>query len=807
MSKNLVNEVQNCFNNNLDLKNFEQIINQIEATEHEKNSAIRLIKTWALWKKDNKYINDFEISLRDFLIIIKSPIKIWGYTVTAFGKSIGLHENAEEKWVLQAYPDWIISNFALKSAVAEEIPCKKEGNCILSTNAFVRKLTRFSRFKSEEQKLCVMGALRAPAGSSVLISMSTGGGKSLVTQTVAFQEQGLTIVIVPTVSLMIDQAQNAREILVGHEDEIEIYNANSDFGKIKRGLLTKKIKLLFLSPEALIKNQGLRDVISLLNREGWLKNLIVDEAHIIFEWGDAFRLDFQCVDVLRRNLYESNKQLRTFLLSATFNQKNAKLLKQFYSVDENWIELRCDSLRREIRYNFIKAKSFFEKEEKIMKLISILPHPMIVYVDRPSEAKRIQVLLQEKGIHNTNIFTGETTAGEREHLIKKWKNNDFSIMIATCAFGVGVDKKDVRTVLHLYMPDNINKYYQEAGRGGRDGKSSLSVILYTSDDETGAFSFIRKKVLTTQKIIGRWFSMLNGETSKRHGDGTATLDTSIKPTYAEQDDCVTITNTRDIDWNVYVLLFLKRHNLIDIKSISYLNDNYHMLVKIQDRRLFNNNQNTYELVEQHRESEWLDTEKAYKDMKKFLAQCGQQCVSEALLQEYSLIPYEYCSGCNSHPTDAIKSSFNGLPLVGRIRMLDNQSDNFLINESVLIVRAQNFDIFEQRLMNKGIKTLILSKDRELLFTDCQDSGFVCFTLDEFKQLLDGKDYYLSKTIAIECPEEEMQIINVIQMIHGLINKFKVKVILLIKDNYFIGKFNKRLYELIEASYIEDYMFN
>ena len=184
-----------------------------------------------------------------------------------------------------------------------------------------------------------------------------------------------------------------------------------------------------------------------------------------------------------------------------------------------------------------------------------------------------------------------------------------------------------------------------------------------------------------------------------------------------------------------------------------------------------------------------------------------QGFSTTLLQEYSLIPYEYCSGCNSHPTDAIKSSFNGLPLVGRIRMLDNQSDNFLINESVLIVRAQNFDIFEQRLMNKGIKTLVLSKDRELPFTDCQDSGFVCFTLDEFKQLLDGKDYYLSKTIAIECPEEEMQIINVIQMIHGLINKFKVKVILLIKDNYFIGKFNKRLYELIEASYIEDYMFN
>lgn len=807
MSKNLVNELQSYFNNVPADKDIQPIINQTKATEFEKNSAIRLVKTWALWKKDNKYINDFEISLRDFLMIVKTPIRISSYNITEFGKSIGLHENAEEKWVLQCYPDWIISNFALKSAIAEETPGKKEEIGVLTTNQFVYNLTGFSAFKSEEQKLCVMGALRAPEGSSVLISMSTGGGKSLVTQTVAFQNEGLTIVIVPTVSLMIDQAQNARERLKGHESEIEIYNANSDFIKIKRGLLTKKIKLLFLSPEALIKNQGLKDTITSLNQEGWLKNLIIDEAHIIFEWGDAFRLDFQCVDILRRNLYESNKKLRTFLLSATFNQKNAKLLKQFYSVDENWIELRCDSLRREIRYNFIKAKSFFEKEEKMMQLISILPHPMIVYVDRPSEAKRIQDALKQKGIFNTNIFTGETTSSEREDLIAKWKNNEFSIMIATCAFGVGVDKKDVRTVLHLYMPDNINKYYQEAGRGGRDGNSSLSIILYTSDDELGAFSFIRKKVLTTQKIIGRWFSMLNGSTSKRHGDGTATLDTSIKPSYAEQDDCVTIANTRDIDWNVYVLLFLKRHGLIDIISISYLNDNYHMHVRILDRKLFGNNQDSLALVERHRESEWLDTEKAYKDMKKFLSKCDQQCVSEVLLQQYSLIPCEYCSGCNSHSNYTIKGTFNGLPLVSRVNRLHNQNDMFSINENMLIIRTQSFDSFEQSLMNKGAKTIVLSEPRALMTTGHQDSGFISFTLDEFKKLLSGKDYFLSKTVIIECPEEEQQIISVIQMIQGLINKFKVKVILLTKDNYYIGTFNKRLYELIEASYIEDYMFN
>ena len=806
MSSKITKQIEDILKSGNTLSVCIEKVKNLSYLEVEKNSAIRLIKSWFLVQTNKKFTCDFEIALRDYLMLTKETLNV-DYQLSEFGKSIGLHTGNDGLWVLQSYPNYVISNFAMKAATAEPVPHHVDKNCYLSTNTYIKSLTGFSSFKSEEQKLCVMGSLRAPAGSSVLVSMSTGGGKSLITQTVAFQESGLTIVIVPTVSLMIDQAENAREIISQHKDEIEIYNSSTDFAKIKKGLLTKKIKLLFLSPEALIKNKSLESVVKQLNAEGWLKNIIVDEAHVIFELGDSFRLDFQCVDVLRRNLYSENDKLRTFLLSATFNQNNARLLKEFYSVNDNWIELRCDSLRREIRYNFIKANSFFDKDEKTIELIKLLPHPMIVYVDRPDEAKRVKELLETQGIFNTNIFTGETSSKDRELLIQKWKNNDFQIMIATCAFGVGVDKKDVRTVLHLYMPDNINKYYQEAGRGGRDGNSSLSVILYVKEDETGAFSFIRRKVLTTDKIKGRWFSMLNGVTSKKHGDGTVTLDTSIKPNYNEQDELITNLNSRDIDWNVYVLLFMKRHNLIEIEAVEYFENNYHILVRLKDKNLFKENQAIIDTITLYREHEWADTEKAYKDMIKFLSKSNTQCVSDILIEQYSLIPYEYCSGCNSHTDHIVKGAYNGLPLVSSNSLKYDLSDKYDIDTSLLIIRTNDFDSLESKLMDKGLKTLVVEDDRKPQFT-CQElSDCIVFSMDEFRKIVNGNEFFMSKTILIECPSEESQIIRVLQMIDRIRLKSTIKTILATKENYYIPTFNKMLYEIVESSYTEDYMFN
>lgn len=139
-------------------------------------------------------------------------------------------------------------------------------------------------------------------------------------------------------------------------------------------------------------------------------------------------------------------------------------------------------------------------------------------------------------------FTGLTNGRKREELIQGWIDDKFEIMVATSAFGVGVDKSDVRTVLHLYIPPNPNAYYQELGRGGRDGLPCLSVMCVDPDDSNIAFQRINKKC-SPQKIVGRWNSMYNSATSPRKGN-YAYIDTSVKPEY----------NIQKMNWRIPLLL-------------------------------------------------------------------------------------------------------------------------------------------------------------------------------------------------------------------------------------------------------------
>jgi ATP-dependent DNA helicase RecQ len=155
----------------------------------------------------------------------------------------------------------------------------------------------------------------------------------------------------------------------------------------------------------------------------------------------------------------------------------------------------------------LKEKSYKNKDKKTIELVRKLPHPMIIYVARPVDAERIKELLAENGINNVYTYTGLTKNNQREQLLKDWKADKYEIIIATSAFGVGVDKPDVRTVLHLYIPQNPNAYYQELGRGGRDHLPCLSVLCTYPDDLKAAFQRINKRVMTTEKIVGRWDSM------------------------------------------------------------------------------------------------------------------------------------------------------------------------------------------------------------------------------------------------------------------------------------------------------------
>lgn len=452
--------VENVINKNQIIQLNDSLCFNNSREEYVFNTAKRLLKIWFKLLENKIYKVDFECSLRNYLMVVKMPINISNYQPSSQFEDLGLRYDGESGkiWANLTIPSFLNGTLIKQLYMQNYVEEKQDSIHSLHTNGFIRKITGFNYFKSNEQKLAVTGSLRVPNGYSCLVSMTTGGGKSLITQTIAYQKPGLTIVIVPTISLMLDQYYNAKEIIKSDVDnEIFYYHSDSSLDEFYSALKNKTARLLFVSPESLIKNKLLREKIEEANSNHYLKNLVVDEAHIIIEWGSSFRIDFQCLDALRRNFINANSELRTFLLSATYSDETIRQLKMFYSTMGKWIEIRCERLRHETRFDVIKCDNYGEKLNKIYSAIDFLPRPMIVYVKSPDDAENLKIKLEERGYNNTKTFTGATRNEERLQIIEEWKDCEFDLMIATCAFGVGVDKKDVRTVLHTYIPENPNK--------------------------------------------------------------------------------------------------------------------------------------------------------------------------------------------------------------------------------------------------------------------------------------------------------------------------------------------------------------
>ena len=279
---------------------------------------------------------EFECSLRNYLLFLKTDITIKGYELTQPNR-FGLMMNHSKGSIYANLdiPQYVNDSFVrtvFDSKSMQEDVTDKE---IKEVNPYIYKLTnkKFRTFKSIEQQLAVMGSLRVPAGYTAMVAMSTGGGKSLVTQTVSYQyEDSLTVIIVPTISLMLDQQRNASSIIEPeNKSEIIYYHSGCNVDELVSALDKRRVRMLFVSPEALIKNIKIQNSIFKANSQGYLKNLVIDEAHIIIEWGSSFRVDFQCLDSFRRLLVNDNPYLRTYLLSATFSKKTVDNLKMFYS--------------------------------------------------------------------------------------------------------------------------------------------------------------------------------------------------------------------------------------------------------------------------------------------------------------------------------------------------------------------------------------------------------------------------------------------------------------------------------------------
>ena len=772
----------------------------------------RLHKAYKLFLENDDFLGDFLIAFRDYMITFDVAQEYKGKPIKEIIKYGVDYDDVEGKYFASMQlPKYVNEKFVSDAFIknTESIKIGK-GNTLL-TDSLIYSLTGYSHFKSMDQKLAVYGALNAPEGYTVLVSLPTGGGKSLVTQTISYQKDGLTIVIVPTISLAIDQKRVTKKVIkrATNEEEIFSYSSGDAVGPIFKAIREQKAKVLFISPEALLENPGFAEVLKEANKSRYLKNIVIDEAHIVVDWGASFRVDYQCLESWRNMLLLTNPSLRTILLSATFEDRCVATLRNFFEVNEKWIEVRCDALRHEPRYTVIRAKSYGEKQKNILELVRKLPHPMIIYVARPVEADQIKQMLASNGIKNTRTFTGLTGRVQREKLIDAWVDDDYEIMIATSAFGVGVDKGDVRTVIHTYIPQNANTYYQELGRGGRDRLPCLSVLCLQPEDTTIGRDRIKKRVLTPEKIIGRWDSLYNNAKSQRISNNRVFIDTSIKPNYADVDEFDdSPTSDTDMNWNVYVLLFLRRFNLIKMLEVKKDIDHYVILIELIDDRLMVINDELTELITQFREEEWEFYSSSYNAISSAVRANCKDCISELFYDTYSKV-YEYCAGCNAH-TNAIIGDINKFPLKNRVieplRIISDEQRQPFGDALELVTILNDNDSLRplvDKLISKGVTTFVLPDTKDdyenLIRINSIRNTLIITQSDLFNLQKAGGYYYTSGLVAVIYDKGKNTIgKQYLSIRNNLCGKSETRVIHIIKENTYLDELGKNFIELVDG---------
>ena len=306
-------------------------------------------------------------------------------------------------------------------------------------------------------------------GHDTLGLMPTGGGKSLTFQVPAMMRDGLALVVTPIVSLMKDQVDN----LISRHIKATYLHAGLSFTEQRKTIdkcLYGKYKFLYVSPERLSSSAFLNHL-----RHMQISMIVVDEAHCISQWGYDFRPSFL-------NIYSIRKffpKVPVLALTATATgQVIADIVEKLHFGDEYKIFRKSfarNNLSYVVRYS----------DDKLTQLIHILRSvsgSAIVYVRSRKRSKQISDELVRNGIV-ADFYHAGLVVEDKENKQNKWKSDEIRVIVATNAFGMGIDKPDVRLVIHFDLPNSLEEYYQEAGRAGRDGKKSWAVALTTHSDQ------------------------------------------------------------------------------------------------------------------------------------------------------------------------------------------------------------------------------------------------------------------------------------------------------------------------------------
>lgn len=529
--------------------------------------------------------------------------------------------------------------------------------------------TQYERYRGAGQRDAVRAVLTSQAGSTFLLNLPTGVGKTLVIESiVAFSSSHvLTVVIVPTIALALDQARRMQSTLskMG-EDHGGAYCWYGGLSDIDRAETMERVRagrqrVLFCSPESGLAT--LAGPILGAAGVGALGTIAIDEAHLVDQWGAEFRPDFQGVSALlnsARRLTEERlasdrhdeyrrSGVRCLLLSATFSKKTMAILRSLFASQKYpFVSVHGGFLRPEIEYG-LRRVSFAEHRASTLEAVSILPKPLMVYTTTVNEANAIfDQIRADLEMARVALFTGQTEDGVRSQILNDWANEALDIVVATSAFGVGINKPNVRSVLHASVPDNLDRFYQEVGRAGRDGAAAVSVVVFEASQLETARSLNEQKLITAERGRERW-SML-WDHGHEEADGRKRINLGVIP-----NDLIW-SGAENQKWNWRTITLMQRAGAIDVEvarpmrgrdSISdSITPHQGQNVERYSRRPFEVELIVDPLIDQHRSEDfWSDVVERQRRYEK-----EQQAAAHNVLRKWLLNPHEIklCHALRDH---------------------------------------------------------------------------------------------------------------------------------------------------------------
>ena len=345
-------------------------------------------------------------------------------------------------------------------------------------------------------------------GHDTLGLLPTGGGKSVTFQVPALMLPGLTIVVTPLISLMKDQVDNLRARNIG-----AVYLCSSMSGPEYRlavgRLHAGRCKLLYVSPEKLRGESFASELASLK-----VSLIVVDEAHCISQWGYDFRPSYLEISRLRNSF----PGVPVLALTASATPEVARDIRRSLAFRPDSATFSATFARPNISYIVRRVE---HKDDMLMRVLTTTTGSAIVYVRSRRRTRELATFISSHGISAAHYHAGLDPEDKNDRQ-DRWKSGEIRVMVATNAFGMGIDKPDVRTVIHFDLPSSLEEYYQESGRAGRDGKPAFAVVI-TSPHDNATLSRRLAESFPDKEVIKRVYELAGNFLNVAVGSGTGRL--------------------------------------------------------------------------------------------------------------------------------------------------------------------------------------------------------------------------------------------------------------------------------------------